>query len=865
MWFLQLINMENLIYFILLAIVLVAVGIAIQKIIRQRKEADILRNRLKKQLPCIDKFLEGIGDLNEIKSYISYYQLYSFRRDFTEVYEYILNTTYSKLSKFDNEKVKLDNFISTYKNLEEFINKKNKKFVEKELQEAKELLGNIEGKSLDWQQRKSIIINEDNQLVIAGAGSGKTTTIAGKVKYLIERCNIKEEEILLLSYTRKAADEMQERIRDKMNINIGVKTFHKLGMEIIAESNNEKPNVYDGYVLERLEGGLLEAQKDSKYLAKLVEYLSYYLKPYKSMDEFDSNGEYEDYLKENKLRGFKMLEHNGVKYPEKYKSQEEVIIANFLFRNGIEYKYEERYKYKTASKEFGTYKPDFYLPEYDLYIEHFGIDKNGKVPSWFKSNGSVSAQESYTKGIEWKRSEHRQNGTTLVETYSWEQQEGQLIDSLTKKLEDRRVKLNPKNDEEMLQYIIENEPTFISDFTKTVSSFLNLFKTDAHSFDELKELAKEKNDERAFRFFELFEPLFIGYETSLRAKDEIDFNDMIIAATKAVKEDIYENPFKFIVIDEFQDISISRYNLIKALVDQAPDVKLFCVGDDWQSIYRFAGSDIGVMTDFEEHFKSTKLEGFKRKTHRSYIETTYRFSEEMIKVSTDFILKNPKQIKKTLRSSKKLNLEPLSISKYSENFTVELSNIFKEIFENGGTAEKDVLLLGRYTHDKNELEKSKELRHSWNKIRERHEYKHREFPNLNISFSTVHSAKGLEADVVIILNGKSGTHGFPSEISDDPLLDFLLSKADQFPNGEERRLFYVALTRTREKVYLLAEENYPSKFMLELGLVQEEDDREGCAWCDNGRLVKRKGPFGAFLSCDNHSYCNYTRKILEAS
>lgn len=855
--------MENFIYFFLLAIILAVIGVAVRNNLRQRKKAEVLRKKLRELLPVIDDFLLAMQKLNEVDNFISHYQLYLFRQDFTETYEEILSTSYGKLSKFENEKEKLDRFVSTYKNLEKLVDKKNEKFIERELRETKELLSGIEGKSLDLQQRKAVIINEDNQLVIAGAGSGKTTTIAGKVKYLIERCNVKEEEILLLSYTRKAADEMQERISKKMNINLGVKTFHKLGMEIIAEANNEKPTVYDGYVLERLEGNLQEAQKEPEYLAKLVEYLSFYLKPYKSMDEFESNGEYEDYLKENKLRGFKMKEHKGVKYPEKYKSQEEVMIANYLFLNSIEYRYEERYKYKTASKEFGTYKPDFYLPEHDIYIEHFGIDKNGKVPSWFKSSGDMSAQESYTRGIEWKRREHRHNGTTLIETYSWEQQEGKLLENLREKLEDKQVGFKPKDDKEMLQYINDNEPTFISDFTKTVSSFLGLFKTDVRSLEALKEMAQENDDDRAFKFFELFEPLFKGYEKDLRAKGEIDFNDMIIKATTAVKEEDYENPFKFIIIDEFQDISVSRYNLIKALVDQTPESKLFCVGDDWQSIFRFAGSDIGVMTDFEEHFMSTKLAGYKRKTHRSFIETTYRFSEEMIKVSTDFILKNPNQIKKVLRSSKALNAKPISIHKYSDDFTNELRDILLEINDEVGIGKKDVLLLGRYTHDKNGLEKLEELRHTWNKEKERHEYKFEKYPNLNISFSTVHSAKGLEADYVVILNGKSGTHGFPSEISDDPLLDYLLSNADQFPNGEERRLFYVALTRTREKIYVLAEENYPSKFLLELGLELQESDREDCAWCDNGKLVERNGPYGAFLACDNHSYCNYTRRILE--
>src|SRR5690606_26713561 len=265
-------------------------------------------------------------------------------------------------------------------------------------------------------QRKAIIIDEDNQLVIAGAGSGKTTTIAGKVKYLTQRQGVNPQSILLISFTRKSAEEMKERIENKMNIDLPIKTFNKLGLDIIAEVYNEKPSIYESNGkshLERISSFIENSKKNGKYFDRLIDFISYYLKPYKEITDFKTDSEHNNYLNEQKLEGYKMVTKikNGIEitYRERLKSQEEVLIANFLFRNGIEYEYEEKYKYKTASKQFGQYKPDFYLPQYEIYIEHFGVDENWNVPDWFKGKDGKTAKEVYNEGIEWKRQEHSNN------------------------------------------------------------------------------------------------------------------------------------------------------------------------------------------------------------------------------------------------------------------------------------------------------------------------------------------------------------------------------------------------------------------------------------------------------------------------
>ena len=839
----------------------------LKKIANQKSELHPVFNE-------IDDYYKELSDFKDKPKYISNYELYQFKELHKSLFEKFNELKYELLPDYDKEITTINQFKSNFNSLENDIQKRNAEYVTKELENSDAILSNIEGKSLDAQQRKAVVIDEDNNLIIAGAGSGKTTTIAGKVKYLTERLNLDKSKILLISFTRKSADEMSDRIRNKMKIELPVKTFHKLGLDIIAESTNEKPTIFSLSAKEITEliASFIKNEKNSEsYSKKLLDFLAYFLKPYKSLEEFKTDAEHNDYLKEQKLEGYKIIHtttKDGVeiKYRERFKSQEEVLIANFLFRNQIEYKYEEKYQYKIASKMFGQYKPDFYLPEYDIYIEHFGIDKNGKVPDWFKGDETKTAQEKYSEGIEWKRAEHLENNTTLLETYSWEQKEGNLIKNLTNKLTNQNVKLNPLSDDDLWKYLTANIPEDIDVFTQLINTFLVLFKSNNENIKTLVSKALQDNDKRATCFLELFEPIYINYENYLKEKEEIDFSDMINIATKTITTNQYTSDYDYIIIDEFQDISKSRYQLIKALLDQKPSTKLFCVGDDWQSIYRFAGSDIGIFTGFEEYFKTSTLKNFNRKTNSSIIEQTYRFDNKLIDVSSNFILKNPNQIVKSLKSNKQSDVEAITFHKYNDadkkgtNQYIALDKAFKEIIKSNPKSKTSILFLGRYEFDYKALTKL-------NYINIRYDNKNRPYKItyvnndlLDLNFMTVHSAKGLEADYIIILNGNSGTYGFPSEISDDPLLNFLLSKADQFPNGEERRLFYVALTRAKKHVHILSSIENSSKFVDEIK-ENEPITAIKCDWCDNGKLIERKGPYGYFYSCNNSYYCNYTRKI----
>lgn len=837
----------------------------------RKKRLIALTEEWSSHLSHMEEYIAAYEDLIKEQRFISGYEISQFRSNNSQRKILLDGNPYRRVKGFNRELLK--KYRSIIRGFENNIHSFNKAFVQNELENTRELLNHVEGQSLDEQQRKAVIINEDNQLVIAGAGSGKTTTIIGKVKYLTQKLHIEPNRILLLSFTRKSADEMESRLRVNMGSALPVMTFHKLGLSIISKVTNEKPTIYDSTGKSHKEvitSFLNHLKTDEEYSSRLVEFLTFYLRPYKDINDFESGEEHENYLKEQGLVGYKTVSRknrNGVEitYRERYKSQEEVAIANFLFLNNIEYIYEESYEKKTASRKFGQYKPDFFLPEYNLYLEHFGIDENGNVPPFFKGKGQKSAKQVYNEGIEWKRKLHASNNTRLIETYSWYQRDGVLLERLQGKLESAGVVFRKMSKDELWSYIGKVAGKEIDDFTELITTFLSQFKTRNEQIDEFEDFVKKRNIRREILFLQLFRPLLELYKNHLLNLNAVDFDDMINMATDYVESNMFMSSYDYIIIDEYQDISFSRYMLIKSLIEQSPSTKLFCVGDDWQSIYRFAGSDIGLFTSFEDHFSSDKSHGVERKTEKTLIERTYRFDNQLIKVSSRFISKNPNQIKKELIGNRLSNKKPYTVISYSdperkwENISEVLKQALDEIDKESPEG-ATVLLTGRYSFDRNALNNQLGYESYYNTVEDQYEFRFSDFPNLKCRFLTAHRSKGTQDDYVILLNSNSGTFGFPSEITDDPLLGLILSQADQFPNGEERRLFYVAITRAKKHVYFLVNEEYPSKFIIEIDEGFKKVSAQKCQRCDTGTMTLKNGPYGFFMSCTNYHFCNYTSK-----
>ena len=713
----------------------------------------------------------------------------------------------------------------------------NNKFVVSEVEKYKQFFDTIEKNPLTQKQREAVVVNERANLVIAGAGSGKTSVMVVRVGYAMQKYGLSPEEILVVAFGNDAAKELKGRIEERLNLkDIDVSTFHAFGQNTIAMVEGKKPSLAPWVENANLKARLVEeilmelSERDKKFRKILLDFFSYPFAKYKSQFGFKTEIEYKKYMQENKI---------GALRGDPVKSYEESQIANFLFLNGITYEYEPFYKHDTATVEHRQYQPDFYLPDYDLYLEHFGVNRNGKTAPFVPN-------KPYLEGMEWKRNVHKENDTKLIETYSYYQQEGILLQKLEELLKENGVVFSPKSVHEALASLPDN--TMISDFSKTLATFIGHYKSNDHTILKLRERAGKS--ERLNAFLDLFEPVLNAYETTKRAKKVIDFDDMISKAIDYIESGRYRSNYKCILVDEYQDISTARARLIKALYEQVDDSVLTVVGDDWQSIYRFAGSEISLFHDFEEYFGVSK---------QVKLDYTFRYNDKISSVSQKFIEANPNQIKKEIKTLTHVDTPTIHVWWGDDKDSSKIKEILFKVRSNKKKDGLSVFLLGRNRYSFPEDAKS---------IKD-------EYADLDIQYLTAHKSKGLEADIVIIPGVASGNLGFPSSIQGDPLLDLALAKEEDFDYAEERRLFYVAITRAKNEVHILASNTNVSPFAREL----EEKGYEvahhykdnikplPCPKCGLGTLVLRSGSYGQFWGCSSYGKieCDYTAPVYSCS
>ena len=818
-----------------------------------------------KNLRKIDEFLEQINHFND---YITWK-----KRD--EILKKYQETSYffRGKSKFYKKQPRVRRFNDTYENFAEFIKNYNREYVAAQKQLNRDFFDNIEGKSLDDQQRQAIITDEYSNLIIAGAGSGKTLTILGKVKYLVEKRNIDPSKILLLSFTRKTVEELNQRLR-----NLGLKTkattFHKLGYDYIKHFQKNPPAVANENLLYQTIKQFLKndiLHHDSA-LKSFVQFMACYLNIPEENDAFDSLGEKLDVkngidfetLKSKyyaNTSGSRRISKNKLDTfsGERVKSVEELMIANFLFLNGVNYEYEKPYPHGDH-----MYRPDFYLTDYDIWLEHFGIDKYGRA-KWL----SEFQEKQYLKSMHKKRAKHHLYRTKLLETYSWYNRDNILLDKLREMLEKSGVVFQPLSEQEIYHKIIKQDSSFGAEIISLITSFINLSKSRGLAANGLRKFMEDSETDDQFMnarqqlFLDFALPIIEKYNAALSARGEIDFNDMINQAANLVQQKGAAKAYDYIIIDEYQDISAARFKLITE-IRQRSGARLVCVGDDWQSIYRFTGSDISLFSDFGK---------FVGGHEKLFIERTYRNSQQLIDISAKFIQQNSQQLAKNPKSSKQLDC-PVEFVVYGQNnaFAVLVDQI-RQIVAEYGTGQQ-ILMLGRHSFDLDYVICQRDNKGKVIKDQLREEVKRYNeatgaliltgFEDVDIKFITVHKSKGLEADNVIVLNLKNDLYGFPNKLTDDPIISLLLSAPEACRFAEERRLFYVALTRTKNKVYLLTPEN-ESLFTKEIKrysnyLIQGrygESELVNCPWCKTGRLIIRQNSQTgkSFVGCSHYPHC----------
>lgn len=765
-------------------------------------------------------------------------------------------------------------FHDYYENIEKYIDQLNEEFIRSEILKYNSILSDVDNKSLDYQQRVVVVSDDINNLAIAGAGSGKTLSIAAKVKYLVEAKLIPPKDILLISYTAKSAAELRERIKVKLGLDVEVKTFHKLGLEIISNENGAKPDIIDDSSKIIYDFFKYEVLDDVEITEALVTFMSYYIKIPADIDTHDTLGgiisetsSFDDETIRSKFnRSMANAEIEGMKKAkitinkEVVKSYEEVQIANFLYLNGIEYEYERKYEIDTKSPDFREYRPDFYLLDYGIYLEHFGLNKDMKAP-WL----SPIEEQKYLEGYDWKKQTHENNKTKLIETFSYYNSEGNLIPMLKTKLEEAGIVFYARDTVEIYKKLfLEQKDRQFEELIKLFNTFISLLKSNKKSHLDIEQWIITchtlKNDftvQRSTLFLSTVRNAYIYYQNVLGKRGAIDFNDMLNDSTDIITNGGKCNNYKYTIIDEFQDSSMARYNLIKAIRDRT-GASLLCVGDDWQSIYRFTGSDVEIFTDFKKFFGSANI---------LKIENTYRNSQGLIDIAGAFIMKNPSQIKKDLKSSNHSKEQPITIIGYETHPVDGLKKAIEDIVKRKPDV-REIMLIGRNNSDILFIDEYVEFKPITNLKDDTKRFTYTSYPKIQFSFLTAHRSKGLEAEVTIIINVNNGNIGFPNKIADDPILEYVLTRQDTFRYGEERRLFYVALTRTKSFVYITTKHVNHSEFVdelirtfkvpyLYLSNPHYNNEFVICPRCKTGHLVQRESGYRKFLGCSLYPGCDY--------
>ncbi|MCP3424809.1 UvrD-helicase domain-containing protein [Rothia sp. AR01] len=722
-----------------------------------------------------------------------------------------------------------------HEDLEASTARRNQAFLAAERNRLAEFFDTIEKSPLTEEQIESVICFDNRVRVIASAGSGKTSTMVARAAYTLRRELAPPGGILMLAFNKKAAEELAERLVGRLGgqgEGVSSHTFHSFGMRVIGEATGRKPSVADDITkdsgLKRVERIVDELREHNGGFRR--DWDLFRLVFGRDLPELGADEIPEDWDHEAKRSGFRTL--NG----EVVRSQEERMIADWLFYHGVAYQYERPYAYDTADAQHGQYRPDFYYPDIDAYHEHWAIGSDGRPPASFRG---------YAEGMAWKRQIHRGRGTTLLETTSAGVRDGSAFEELAHGLSTRGIVL----DENPYRKSVGEEPMEDRDLINLVRTFMVHAKSNRLESSVLDARARTTSGLplRARLFLRIHGRIAQQWQDGLQREGLIDFEDMLNQASDLIEAGRWQSPFEVVMVDEMQDSSSARARLVQALVSR-PHTYLYAVGDDWQSVNRFAGADLSVITGFDQWFGEGPTVWLRR---------TFRSPQSICDVASSFVSKNPDQIAKTVvsdRPEEPPTLRAVAVEAKSgygplvHSYLDELDRSQAQRGQGGAT----VLILGRYRKTLEDFEAEKA--HGWE--------------HLEIELSTVHSAKGKEADYVVIADLNKG--GFPSTIQDDPLLELAMPRGEDYPSAEERRLFYVALTRARRAVLMLTVARRESPFLLELidrkqvsleNVRGEIDNPVMCPTCGVNRMLVRKGPKGDFYGCSAFPGCRGTKSL----
>lgn len=677
-------------------------------------------------------------------------------------------------------------YTGRIESLKAFLARFVSEFARKEIERSKDF---FEHRPFDKDQLEAIVKRENRSLVLASAGSGKTRTLTARVAYTV-RQGAEPRDILALAYTRSAEEEMRNRLRGEYGIaDTNVRTFHSLGREIAKLSPNFRTGVADNQ--QELVGKACDRLRADKGFARLL--LDF------ALELQTSDVDEKEFISREKYYEFLRAQRHVTLSGRQVKSLGERDIANFLFLNQVKFEYESPATWADKNVNYRTYEPDFYLPEYGLWIEHWAIDRQGNVPAWFSSNQSLDPSTRYRQGMQWKRYQFQKHGRRLIETYNHQQSDGTLVPELAQRLQENKVRMKELTTEEILAKV-ETLIHHRDALNELMFSFISKAKTNGLTPGSIVARLNQFKWSRKQRVFaSLMIRVWEEYESILKERDMIDFNDMINYALQVAKgsPSLFANKYSHILIDEYQDITDPQLELIICLLNANVRSTLFCVGDDRQNIFSFAGSNIYNILRFGQRFPDAE---------NTILSTNYRCPTNIVEASNFIASLNKFKIEKSVVPSSKVQ-HPIRL--------VEQPGNDRRSYDDWQHEKAKQLILDLAQHKDPREEIMVLSRFNWPLRRLQLEFPQNE--TLRIRFLSIHKAKGTEANYVLLLSCIRGRNGFPSEILDRRVLD-IVENARQDEAGkleEERRLFYVALTRCKKELYLFSSSSQRSRFIFE--------------------------------------------------
>lgn len=668
--------------------------------------------------------------------------------------------------------LEIDNFV---REMPAFREKLNQAYMRREMNAAGPIFKDSLGRPLLTEdQAFAALSDDDRNLIVAGAGSGKTRVIDFKVRYLVHYKKIDPSRILLLSFSRKSAQDLIEKISVTVP-EIEARTIHSFALQIARPKNrkifDDRQKEMETFIFK----ALVQTLQDHRIFKSFYTFYEKFFTALKPMIFYENL----DDLRED----LRKLNSKLIETPDRFgeikarralrtlkgdyvRSIDERYIADFLYLHEVKYEYERPYPTDP------DYEPDFYLTDYGVYLEHFAITNSGRPPEYFKD------PDKYLEGMRWKRELHKRQKTKLIESYSYLLNAGETADYLTTLFEKHGIVLKAEDSGLDLYQKISRE------FGRVFVKFYQMYKLSGLSMGEIR----HRHTEVKFQLFlEVFERFLEHFQRLVQQEHKMDFNDMIIEAIKKYELGTGRS-FDYIIVDEFQDTSNLALKLLDQVVADNPQTSFLSVGDDWQSIYAFNGSDVMILSDFERRYEGSALRA---------LNDNFRSHPKIVELGRQFISKNKSQIQKNVRSG-------CQDFESSEVGFLTLAQIRGKI--EAIPKKESILILYRYNEDGPVI--AADFRDFFELDRSRKPVR-RLGCERRISMMTIHASKGLEAQHVFVVFPEGGRRKFPSEMEDHFVFEMLKSKAETYPFAEERRLMYVAITRAQQNLYFVSPKEDP--------------------------------------------------------